>query len=92
MQGKPYAGNPHVRFDDGAGAPRHSGRSALLYKAETLTTIKSGRVGIAVAAMVLCASAALSASGAFTVPFCGAARQMHAAAASKANTCFLIVL
>ena len=32
MQGKPYAGNPHVRFDEGAGAPRHSGRSALLYK------------------------------------------------------------
>ena len=31
MQGKPYAGNPHVRFDEGAGAPRHSGRSALLY-------------------------------------------------------------
>ena len=23
MQGKPYAGNPHVRFDEGAGAPRH---------------------------------------------------------------------
>ena len=32
MQGKPYAGNRHVRFDEGAGAPRHSGRSALLYK------------------------------------------------------------
>ena len=31
MQGKPYAGNPHVRFDEGAGASRHSGRSALLY-------------------------------------------------------------
>ena len=25
MQGKPYAGNPHVRFDEGAGAPKHSG-------------------------------------------------------------------
>ena len=32
MQGKPYAGNPHVRFDEGAGAPARSGRSALLYK------------------------------------------------------------
>ena len=32
MQGKPYAGNPHVRFDEGAGAQRHLGRSALLYK------------------------------------------------------------
>ena len=31
LNGKPYAGNPHVRFDEGAGAPRHSGRSALLY-------------------------------------------------------------
>ena len=31
MQGKPHAGNPHVRFDEGAGAPRHSGRPALLY-------------------------------------------------------------
>ena len=32
MQGKPYAGNPHVRFDEGADAPKRSGRSALLYK------------------------------------------------------------
>ncbi len=32
MQGKPYAGNPHVRFDEGAGVPRCSGRPALLYK------------------------------------------------------------
>ena len=31
MQGKPYAGNPHVRFDEGAGAPRRTGRPALLY-------------------------------------------------------------
>ena len=31
MQGKPYAGNPHVRFDEGAGAPTRLGRSALLY-------------------------------------------------------------
>ena len=31
MQGKSYAGNPHVRFDEGAGASIHSGRSALLY-------------------------------------------------------------
>ena len=34
LNGKPYAGNPHVRFDEGAGAPRHSGRSALLYSVE----------------------------------------------------------
>ena len=31
MRGKPYAGNPHVRFEEGTGAPRHSGRSALLH-------------------------------------------------------------
>ena len=31
MQGKPYAENPHVRFDEGAGAPRFSRCSALLY-------------------------------------------------------------
>ena len=29
---KPYAGNPHVRFDEGADTPKHSGCSALLYK------------------------------------------------------------
>ena len=31
MQGTPYVGNPHVRFDNGVDAPRHSGRSALFY-------------------------------------------------------------
>ena len=36
LHGKPYAGNPHVRFDEGAGAPRHSGRSALLYMFELM--------------------------------------------------------
>ena len=38
LNGKPYAGNPHVRFDEGAGAPRHSGRSALLYKTKMIRT------------------------------------------------------
>ena len=51
MQGKPYAGNPHVRFDEGAGAPRHSGRSALLYNRTNVNCI-------AVAAC-LCASLAV---------------------------------
>ncbi len=32
LEGTPYAENPHVRFDEGAGAPKRSGRSALLYK------------------------------------------------------------
>ena len=32
VQGKPYAGNPHVRFEEGAGTPVHTRCSALLYK------------------------------------------------------------
>ena len=31
--GKPYAGKPHVRFDEGAGVPG-KGRSALLHELE----------------------------------------------------------
>ena len=31
--GKPYAGKPHVRFDEGAGVPG-KGRSALLHEYE----------------------------------------------------------
>ena len=31
--GKPYAGKPHVRFDEGAGVP-DKGRSALLHGVE----------------------------------------------------------
>ena len=29
--GEPYAGNLHVRFDEGAGVPDNKGRPALLY-------------------------------------------------------------
>ncbi len=58
MQGKPYAENPHVRFDEGAGASRHSGRSALLYKEMKIVSIvKSARWVHAVAAVSLCAAA-----------------------------------
>ena len=32
MQGKPYAGNPHVRFDEGADVSARPVRSALLYE------------------------------------------------------------
>ena len=32
LDGKPYAGNPHVRFDEGADAQSQSGHSTLLYK------------------------------------------------------------
>ncbi len=46
MRGKPYAGNPHVRFDEGAGAPTRSGRSALLYKLVIVV--------VALSAMVQC--------------------------------------
>ena len=59
MQGKPYAGNPHVRFDEGAGAPRYSGRSALLYKRKMDFSFAS-RV-LAIAAVSLCAGNALAA-------------------------------
>ena len=31
-QGKPYAGNPHVRFEEGASAQAVPRRSALLHK------------------------------------------------------------
>ena len=34
--GEPYAGNLHVRFDEGAGVPDNKGRSALLYTLLTL--------------------------------------------------------
>ena len=43
MQGKPYAGNPHVRFDEGADAPKRSGRSALLYKTCKIVSITCTR-------------------------------------------------
>ena len=38
--GEPYAGNLHVRFDEGAGVPDNKGRSALLY-----TLLSSSRSG-----------------------------------------------
>ena len=31
LDGKPYAGNPHVRFDEGADVP-DEGRTALLHQ------------------------------------------------------------
>ncbi len=52
MQGKPYAGNPHVRFDEGAGVPRHSRRSALLYNImNTLAVAVSGAAFLVSAAV-----------------------------------------
>ena len=35
-QGKPYAGNPHVRFEEGASAQAAPRRSALLHKKWTV--------------------------------------------------------
>ena len=52
MQGKPYAGNPHVRFDEGAGASRHSGRSALLYKPKTIRAAVAAALTIAASAVL----------------------------------------
>ena len=50
MQGKPYAGNPHVRFDEGAGAPARSGRSALLYMRCLFAVAVAGTVSALAAA------------------------------------------
>ena len=41
MQGKPYAGNPHVRFDEGAVVPARLGRFTLLYKGLGLSVLSS---------------------------------------------------
>ena len=54
MQGKPYAGNPHVRFDEGAGALRHSGRSALLYNRVIRLVIALAAMAVSV---VVCGTA-----------------------------------
>ena len=73
LNGKPYAGNPHVRFDEGAGAPRHSGRSALLYLKLQKTTEIRGAIGmaaprrglvgrIALVAAIMCAAAPMYAA------------------------------
>ena len=63
MQGKPYAGNPHVRFDEGAGALRHSGRSALLYKLNEMCSRTWGCLRFAVfAAVGLCGASAFAAN------------------------------
>ena len=67
MQGKPHAGNPHVWFDEGAGAPRHSGRPALLYKT---TNKKWGGIGaIALVAAVAAASLAPISARAEEAPY-----------------------
>ena len=42
--GKPYAGKPHVRFDEGAGVP-DEGRSALLYSPGLSSAEPGGREG-----------------------------------------------
>ena len=62
LNGKPYAGNPHVRFDEGAGAPRHSGRSALLYK--NTQKAMNGLIGrAALIAAVICVAVMSSFAG-----------------------------
>ena len=53
MQGKPYAGNPCIRFDEGADAPKLSRRSALLNKIHCVEKIF--RVVVLVALVVLIA-------------------------------------
>ena len=62
LDGKPYAGNPHVRFDEGevasAAKPR---RGSLLYNLE-VTDMTSNKLVFRAAAAALVAAAALSAS------------------------------
>ena len=41
-QGKPYAGNPHVRFEEGASAPENPRRSALLHTRNRQSVRKTG--------------------------------------------------
>ena len=65
LNGKPYAGNPHVRFDEGAGAPRHSGRSALLYMHQMtrLPNLALTREGLSQAVVGLTAVLSIMAAG-----------------------------
>ena len=48
LRGKPYAGNPHVRFDEGevasAATPR---RGSLLYKRKTMVFVCAAMVALA---------------------------------------------
>ena len=54
--GKPYAGNLHVRFDEGAGVP-DEGRSALLYSRRfcvdpSVARLVAGRLAVVVAGKI----------------------------------------
>ena len=46
FDGRPYAGNPHVRFDEGDGASAKPRRSSLLYK-RTTWLLLSGVMAVA---------------------------------------------
>ena len=47
LDGKPYAGNPHVRIDEGDGASAKPRRSSLLYKTKVLSrTNGTSRVAV----------------------------------------------
>ena len=48
LDGKPYAGNPHVRIDEGDGASAKPRRSSLLYKSKYLAVVTLA-LGIAAA-------------------------------------------
>ena len=46
LDGKPYAGNPHVRFDEGEVAPAATPRrGSLLYKTYKIATIAGDGIG-----------------------------------------------
>ena len=46
--GKPCAGNPHARFDEGASAPEEPRRKALLHNKRRLRIVKFAAIGAAV--------------------------------------------
>ena len=46
LRGKPDAGNPHVRFDEGEVASAKPRRGSLLYKATKIKTVKSLKAGL----------------------------------------------
>ena len=51
LNGKPYAGNPHVRFEEGASAPESPRRNALLHATRTIRAAVAVALTIAASAM-----------------------------------------
>ncbi len=63
--GKPYAGNPHVRFEEGASAPANPRRNALLHNGKRDGIQKVLLAGLLAVICLLSASAATNAEVSF---------------------------